>query len=74
MDIWSATVEAFALLTRGDAALWVIVWTSLKVALAGLLLAAPPALLLAYAIAMHRFPDAGRWSCWRRPRCRFRPC
>ncbi|MCK4121886.1 ABC transporter permease [Ralstonia pseudosolanacearum] len=56
MDIWSATVEAFALLTRGDAALWVIVWTSLKVALAGLLLAAPPALLLAYAIAMHRFP------------------
>lgn len=56
MDIWSATVEAFALLTRGDAALWVIVWTSLKVALAGLLLAAPPALLLAYAIAVHRFP------------------
>ncbi|AEG68173.1 ABC transporter permease [Ralstonia solanacearum] len=56
MDICSATVDAFALLARGDAALWVIVWTSLKVAVAGLLLAAPPALLMAYAVAMHRFP------------------
>lgn len=56
MDIWSATVDAFSLLARGDAALWTIVWTSLKVAVAGLLLAAPPALLMAYAVAMHRFP------------------
>lgn len=56
MDIWSTTVDAFSLLARGDAALWTIVWTSLKVAVAGLLLAAPPALLMAYAVAMHRFP------------------
>jgi tungstate transport system permease protein len=58
MEIWSATVDAFALLASGDAALWLIVWTSLKVAMAGLLLATPPGLLTAYAIAMHRF--AGR--------------
>ncbi|MGM3273608.1 ABC transporter permease [Ralstonia sp. 24A2] len=58
MEIWSATVDAFALLASGDAALWTIVWVSLKVAIAGLLLAAPPGLLIAYAIAMHRF--AGR--------------
>ena len=58
MEIWSATVDAFALLASGDAALWRIVWVSLKVAIAGLLLAAPPGLLIAYLIAMHRF--AGR--------------
>ena len=55
MEIWSATADAFVLLANGDAALWLIVWTSLKVALAGLLLAAPAGLLMAYAIAMHRF-------------------
>ncbi|MGN7104399.1 ABC transporter permease [Ralstonia holmesii] len=55
MEIWSATVDAFALLASGDAALWLIVWVSLKVAIAGLLLAAPPGLLIAYLIAMHRF-------------------
>ena len=55
MEIWSATVDAFTLLASGDAALWLIVWVSLKVAIAGLLLAAPPGLLIAYLIAMHRF-------------------
>jgi len=50
-----AILRAFALLFRGDAALWAIVWVSLKTGVAGLLLAAPPAVLLGYAVAMHRF-------------------
>ena len=51
-----ATGNAFALLFSGDAALWHIVWVSIKTSLLGLMLAAPPAVLLGYLIAMHRFP------------------
>lgn len=56
MDLSDATTRAFALLLRGDAALWQIVWVSVKTALSGLLLATPPAVVLGYLIAMHRFP------------------
>jgi tungstate transport system permease protein len=56
MDLFEATTRAFALLLRGDAALWQIVWVSVKTALSGLLLATPPAVVLGYLIAMHRFP------------------
>ncbi|PWF48995.1 ABC transporter permease [Massilia glaciei] len=56
MPLLQASGDAFALLLSGDAALWTIVWISLKTSLAGLLLAAPPAVLLGYAIASHRFP------------------
>jgi tungstate transport system permease protein len=56
MGLLDATARAFALLASGDAALWQIVWVSVKTALSGLLLATPPAVVLGYLIAMHRFP------------------
>jgi tungstate transport system permease protein len=56
MPLLDATRDAFVLLLTGDAALWRIVWVSLKTSVLGLLLATPPAVALGYAIAMHRFP------------------
>lgn len=56
MGLLEATTGAFALLLRGDAALWHIVWVSVKTTLSGLILATPPAIVLGYLIAMHRFP------------------
>jgi tungstate transport system permease protein len=53
-----ATRDAFILLLSGDAQLWRIVWISLKTSLAALVLAAPLAVGLGYAIASSRF--AGR--------------
>ena len=58
MALGDAVAGAFGLLLSGDAALWTIVWVSLKTSVAGLLLAAPPAVLLGYAVATRRF--AGR--------------
>lgn len=55
MSLLEATQHAFTLLFSGDAALWRIVWVSVKTSVLGLLLATPPAVLLGYAIAMHRF-------------------
>jgi tungstate transport system permease protein len=55
MGLLEATSGAFALLLRGDAALWHIVWVSVKTTLSGLILATPPAVVLGYLIAMHRF-------------------
>jgi tungstate transport system permease protein len=55
MSLFDATLHAFALLFSGDAALWRIIWVSVKTTFLGLLLATPPAVLLGYAIAMHRF-------------------
>jgi len=56
MALLEATGHAFALLFSGDAALWHIVWVSLKTSVLGLVFATPPAVLLGYLIAMHRFP------------------
>ncbi|MES3022402.1 MAG: ABC transporter permease [Pseudomonadota bacterium] len=56
MSLLQASADAFALLLSGDGALWTIVWISLKTSVAGLLLAAPPAVMLGYAIASYRFP------------------
>ncbi len=56
MPLLEATRAAFALLLSGDAALWGIVWVSLKTSVLGLLLASAPAVLLGYAIASYRFP------------------
>jgi tungstate transport system permease protein len=50
-----ATVRAFAMLLSGDPALWGIVWVSLKTSIAALVLAAPLAVVLGYAIAHARF-------------------
>lgn len=58
-----ATSHAFALLFSGDAALWHIVWVSVKTSVLGLLLAAPPAIFLGYVIALHRFPGR-RLAIW----------
>ena len=58
-----ATTHAFALLFSGDAALWHIVWVSVKTSVLGLLLAAPPAIFLGYVIALHRFPGR-RLAIW----------
>ena len=55
LPMLDATLHAFAMLVSGDGALWYIVWVSLKTSLVGLLLAAPPAVLLGYIIAMYRF-------------------
>jgi tungstate transport system permease protein len=56
MPLFDAIRDAFALLLTGDAALWRIVWVSLKTSVTGLLLATPPAVALGYLIATHRFP------------------
>jgi tungstate transport system permease protein len=56
MSLFDATSGAFALLLSGDAALWRIIWVSLKTSLIGLALATPLAVAIGYAIAMHRFP------------------
>lgn len=55
MALLEAIHAAFALLLSGDAALWQIVWVSLKTSSVGLALAAPPAVVLGYLIASHRF-------------------
>lgn len=50
-----ATRDAFALLAAGDAGLWRMAGITLGTSIAGLLLAAPPAVLLGYLVAMNRF-------------------
>ncbi|TQK07230.1 tungstate transport system permease protein [Herbaspirillum sp. SJZ107] len=55
LPLVDATLHAFRLLVTGDADLWHIIWVSLKTSVIGLLLAAPPAVLLGYLIAMNRF-------------------
>lgn len=55
MSLPDAILRAFALLLSGDAALWLIVWVSIKTSVAGLVLATPPAVLLGYLVALHRF-------------------
>jgi tungstate transport system permease protein len=49
-----ALLPALALLSSADAGLWGAVWRALAASIAGLLLAAPPALLLGYLMAMRR--------------------
>ncbi|HCE08945.1 MAG TPA: ABC transporter permease [Oxalobacteraceae bacterium] len=55
MYLTDAMRDASALLLSGDAALWQIVWVSLKTSIAGLALAAPLALLAGYLIAARDF-------------------
>jgi len=58
MSLIEATREAFVLLFTGDAALWQIIWVSLKTTITALVIAAPPAVFAGYLIASRRF--AGR--------------
>ena len=55
MSLLDALVHAFALLFTGDADLWRIIWVSLSTTMAGLILAAPPAILLGYLVGMNAF-------------------
>ncbi len=55
MNPVQVTTEAFSLLFGGDAELWGIIFVSLKVAIVGLLIAAPPGIALGYLLAMKRF-------------------
>jgi tungstate transport system permease protein len=57
-----ATLRAFGLLLAGDPALWRLVGASLLTGLAGLLLAAPPAILLGYLLATHAGPWRRVWT------------
>lgn len=56
MGLAETTLQALHLLMSGDEALWHIVATSLAVSLAGLAVAAVPAIVLGYVIATARFP------------------
>lgn len=55
MYLTDAIRDAFVLLFAGDAALWQIIWVSLKTSIVGLALAAPLALLAGYVIATQHF-------------------
>jgi tungstate transport system permease protein len=55
MPLLDAIRGAFGLFLSGDAALWQIIWISLKTSLTGLALATPIAVALGYLIAAHRF-------------------
>lgn len=53
--MFEAIRGAFGLLLSGDPALWRIIWISMKTSLAALMLAAPLAVGIGYAIASYRF-------------------
>lgn len=56
MSLSEATLHALRLLFEGDAALWGIVYVSLRVCFFSLLLATPPAVALAFLLANFVFP------------------
>jgi tungstate transport system permease protein len=56
MHLIDAIGAAFALLFSGDAALWQIIWVSMKTTLIALLIATPVAVSAGYLIASHSFP------------------
>ncbi|WP_136416376.1 ABC transporter permease [Herbaspirillum sp. ST 5-3] len=55
MGLNDSVHAAFSLLLSGDAGLWQIVWISVKTSLLGMLVAAPPALVLGYLIGTRAF-------------------
>lgn len=56
MDLIEPTREAIARLVALDAPLWQVIWTSIRVALLALLVAAPPAIGAGFVLATTRFP------------------
>ncbi|MFZ1344075.1 ABC transporter permease [Thiothrix eikelboomii] len=54
--ISSATWQALQLLLSGDTALWEIILISFRVSILAILLATPPALLMAFMLAFGQFP------------------
>lgn len=55
MHLIEAIRDAFFLVFSGDPALWQIIWVSLKTSTIALLIAAPGAIVIGYAIAAYRF-------------------
>lgn len=53
---WDSTGQALTLLLSGDPALWQIVAISFSVSLRAILIAVPPALLVAFLLAYKQFP------------------
>ena len=58
MDLIDPTRQAFALLLSGDAKLWGVIWISLWVAVAAIVVTAPAAIAAGFALAKMKF--AGR--------------
>ena len=56
MQLTQAIQDAFLLLISGDAALWRIVWVSVKTTFIALLVATPVAVVIGYTIATYAFP------------------
>lgn len=56
MQLTQAIQDAFFLLISGDAALWQIVWVSVKTTFIALLFATPIAVVVGYTIATYAFP------------------
>lgn len=56
MELLQTTYAAIALLLAGDESLWGIIWISVKVCFLALVLAAPPAVLMGFALGNYRFP------------------
>jgi tungstate transport system permease protein len=56
MELLQTTHAAIALLLAGDEALWGIIWISVKVCFLALVLAAPPAVLMGFALGNYKFP------------------
>ncbi len=56
MQLTQAIQDAFLLLISGDAALWRIVWVSVKTTFIALLVATPVAMVIGYTIATYAFP------------------
>lgn len=54
-NIGEATYQAFSLLLAGDAAIWQIIWVSLKTSVIALGLASIPAIFIAYCVASYQF-------------------
>ena len=52
----AATVESFRLLFLGDAALWIIIFTSFSVSVKAIMIAAPIAIVVAFMMAHLRYP------------------
>ena len=52
----AATAQSFHLLFSGDAALWIIIFTSFSVSVRAILIAAPFAFLAAFLMAHLRYP------------------
>lgn len=61
MSLIEAAQQAIVLLLGGDAALWGIIWVSLRVSMLALIFATPPAIALGFVLATLSFP--GRRLC-----------